>query len=87
MTQTMRAIALNEFGGMDALKLQTLPVPEIEAGEVLIKVETAGIGEWDPFEREGGYAEVTGGKPEFPYILGSEGAGTIAAIGKDVHLS
>ena len=83
---TMRAIALDKFGGPDTLVLQTLPVPEIGPSEVLIRVESAGVGEWDPFEREGGYAEMLGVKPKFPYVLGSEGAGTVAAVGKQVSL-
>jgi NADPH:quinone reductase-like Zn-dependent oxidoreductase len=83
--RTMRAIALDAFGGLDALTLQTLPIPEIAPDEVLICVEIAGVGEWDPFEREGGYAEATGIEPTFPYVLGSEGAGTIVAVGEEAH--
>jgi hypothetical protein len=30
-------------------------VPEVGPDEVLIRVETAGVGQWDPFEREGGF--------------------------------
>ena len=51
--QTMQAVALDKFGGPEALKIQTLPIPQIEAEEVLIRVEAAGVGAWDPFEREG----------------------------------
>jgi NADPH2:quinone reductase len=82
--QTMRAVALDKFGGPEALKIQTLPIPQIEAQEVLIRVEAAGVGAWDPFEREGGFVEITGIKPTFPYVLGTDGAGTIAAVGKEV---
>ena len=82
--QTMRAVALEKFGGPEALKIQNLPIPQIEADEVLIRVETAGVGAWDPYEREGRFVEITGLKPTFPYVLGTDGAGTIAAIGKDV---
>jgi len=82
--QTMRAVALDKFGGPEALKIQNLPVPQIDADEVLIQVEAAGVGAWDPFEREGGFVEITGNKPTFPYVLGTDGAGTIAALGKDV---
>ena len=81
----MRAVALDKFGGPEALKIQDLPVPQIEAQEVLIKVEAAGVGAWDPYEREGRFVEITGLKPTFPYILGTDGAGTIAAVGKDVN--
>ena len=48
--QTMRAVAIDKFGGPETLKTQDLPVPQIEAHEVLIRVEAAGVGAWDPFE-------------------------------------
>jgi NADPH:quinone reductase-like Zn-dependent oxidoreductase len=82
--QTMSAVALDNFGGPEALKIQELPIPQIEAQEVLIRVEAAGVGAWDPFEREGRFVEILGMKPTFPYVLGTDGAGTIAAVGKDV---
>ncbi len=85
MTQTtkntMRAAAIDRFGGRETLTLQTLPVPEVGPDEVLIRVESAGVAVWDPFEREGGFAEMFGVEPKFPYVLGSDGAGTIAAVG------
>ena len=37
---TMRAAAIDEFGGPDFLKLHTLPVPAPAAGEVLIRIDT-----------------------------------------------
>ena len=80
----MRAVALDQFGGPETLKIQNLPVPQIEANEVLIRVEAAGIGAWDPYEREGRFVEITGVKPTFPYVLGTDGAGTIAAVGEGV---
>lgn len=80
----MRAVALDKFGGPEALKIQDIPIPQIEAQEVLIRVEAAGVGAWDPFEREGRFVEIMGTKPTFPYVLGTDGAGTIAAVGKDV---
>jgi len=66
------------------LKVQTVPIPELADNEVLIRVHTAGVGAWDPFEREGGFIEYIQGEPKFPYVLGSEGAGTVAAVGKNV---
>jgi NADPH:quinone reductase-like Zn-dependent oxidoreductase len=77
----MKAIALDRFGGLETIKLQTLPVPEVGPDEVLIHVECAGVGKWDPFEREGGFAREFGIEAKFPYVLGSDGAGTIAAVG------
>ena len=82
--KTMRAIALDRFGGPETLTVQTVPIPEAGADEILIHVETAGVGAWDPFEREGGFVEVLGIKPTFPYVLGTDGAGTVAAVGGNV---
>jgi len=82
--KTMRAVALDRFGGPEALKVQTVPIPGVAADEILIHVEAAGVGAWDPFEREGGFVEMLGRAPKFPYILGTDGAGTVAAVGKTV---
>jgi NADPH:quinone reductase len=83
-TATMRAVVIDRFGGPEQLHERQVPLPSPGRGQVLIRVETAGVGSWDPFEREGGYAEMQGTSPSFPYVLGSEGAGTIVAIGGDV---
>jgi NADPH:quinone reductase-like Zn-dependent oxidoreductase len=63
--QTMRAVALDKFGGPESLKIQNIPIPQIEANDVLIRVEAAGVGAWDPFEREGGFVELTGSNRHF----------------------
>jgi NADPH:quinone reductase-like Zn-dependent oxidoreductase len=80
--QYMKAMAVDEFGRSDKLTLHTLPVPTVDAGEVLIRVETAGVGIWDAMEREG---ELVYNEVHFPRVLGGECAGTIAAIGNDVE--
>jgi len=73
-TATMRAVVIDSFGGPEQLHEGQVPVPSPGRGQVLIRLETAGVGSWDPFEREGGYAEMQGTSPSFPYVLGSEGA-------------
>ena len=83
--KTMRAAAINRFGGIEEIKLQMLPVPEIEPDEVLIRIESAGVGVWDTFEREGGFAKMFGVEPKFPYVLGSDGAGTVSAVGEQAN--
>jgi NADPH2:quinone reductase len=83
-TATMRAVVIDSFGGPEQLHERQVPVPAPGRGQVLIRLETAGVGSWDPFEREGGYAAIQGTSPLFPYVLGSEGAGTIAAVGDGV---
>jgi NADPH:quinone reductase-like Zn-dependent oxidoreductase len=83
-TATMRAVVIDSFGGTEQLQERQVPVPSPGRGQVMIRLEVAGVGSWDPFERQGGYAEVLGLSPSFPYVLGSEGAGTIAALGAGV---
>ena len=82
---TMRAVVLHEFGGPETLEPATVDVPSVDAGEVLIAVDTAGVGVWDPYEREGAMTGYTDREPEFPYILGSDGAGTVVAVGDGVE--
>jgi NADPH:quinone reductase-like Zn-dependent oxidoreductase len=81
----MRAAALDRFGGIDTIQVRTLPVPEPGPDEVLLRIESAGVGVWDPYEREGEFAKMFGTTPKFPYVLGSDGAGTIAAVGNQVR--
>jgi NADPH:quinone reductase-like Zn-dependent oxidoreductase len=82
--KTMKAAAIDRFGGVDALQVKSLKVPEVGPDEVLIRVESAGVAVWDPFEREGGFAKLLGVAPTFPYVLGSDGAGTVVAVGSQV---
>lgn len=85
---TMQAAAIDRFGGLDELKIQTLPVPDVGPDEVLIRVESIGVGVWDPWEREGLFRELFrqkhGVEPTFPYVIGFDGAGTVAAVGEAV---
>ncbi len=81
---TMKAAAIDRFGGPDELTLHTLSIPDIASDEVLIRVDTAGVGVWDPWVREGELAAMSGEKPRFPYVLGADGSGTVAACGKSV---
>jgi NADPH:quinone reductase-like Zn-dependent oxidoreductase len=78
----MHAAAIDEFGG--PITPHVLPVPEVAADEVLVRVESAGVGVWDSFEGEGGFAQMFGTQGKFPYVLGSDGAGTVADVGRDV---
>jgi NADPH:quinone reductase len=79
--ETMRAAAIDSFGGPEALSIHSLPVPAPGPDEVLIQLESAGIGVWDPYVRQG---ELLAGEPSFPLILGNDGAGTVVACGKRV---
>lgn len=86
MTQPtqMNAVTIDRFGGPDVLSYTTQPVPEPGSGQVLVRMAYIGVGTWDPLMREGGFAEITGETPVFPMILGTDGSGTIAALGPNV---
>lgn len=78
---TMLAAVIDGFGGIETIALRALPVPEVGPGDILIRVEAAGVASWDADEREGKYAGAFGFEPKFPYVLGWDGAGTVAAVG------
>jgi len=80
----MSAAVIDRFGGIDVLEVRTVPVPEVGFDDVLIRVEAAGVGSWDAVEREGAYDGAFGFESTFPYVLGWDGAGTVAAIGEGV---
>jgi NADPH:quinone reductase-like Zn-dependent oxidoreductase len=76
----MKAMAIDRPGGPGAITVHTLAIPKIGDDEVLIAVHTAGVGIWDADIRE----KMTYVKATYPYTLGSDGSGTIAAIGSAV---
>jgi NADPH:quinone reductase-like Zn-dependent oxidoreductase len=80
----MHAAAIDHFGGIETLSYREIPLPPLARDEVLMQIESAGVGVWDTFEREGGFAQMGIGRATFPYVLGSDGAGTVVAVGDDV---
>ncbi len=80
----MRAVAIDSFGGPEALSVRNVPVPEVGPNQILVQVESAGIGVWDVAEREGMLVRMLGIQPKFPWVLGSEGAGKVVAVGEKV---
>src|ERR1700719_5389864 len=67
---TMEAAAIDHFGPPAVLTLHVLPVSAIDAGEVLIALDTAGVGPWDADIREGWYPS---GTPHFPLVRAGRG--------------
>ena len=76
----MTAIEITRFGGPEVLVPGKRPVPQPEAGEVLIKVAAAGINRPDTLQRAGGYAPPPGASD----LPGLEVAGEIVALAPDV---
>ena len=82
LPKTMRAAAIDRFGGPGVLKIHSRPVPVPTSGEVLIALDTAGVGGWDADIRGGWWPE---GRPRFPLVLGTDGAGVVASVGSRVR--
>jgi NADPH:quinone reductase len=80
---SMRAAAINRFGGPDVLTIHVLPVPVPDPDEVLIALHTAGVGSWDADIREGWSPD--GADVHFPLVLGTDGSGHVAAVGPRVR--
>jgi NADPH:quinone reductase len=76
----MKAIRVHQFGGPEVLKLDEIPTPKPEAGQVLVRIRAAGVNPYDTYMRNGTYAI----KPPLPYTPGSDAAGTIEAVGSGV---
>jgi NADPH:quinone reductase-like Zn-dependent oxidoreductase len=78
----MRAIAVSEFGGPDALHEVELPEPEPGPGEVRIRVQTAGVNPGDLDFRAGAHARLLGDRQP-PFVPGMDIAGVVDRLGPD----
>ena len=76
----MRAIVVREFGGPEVLHLEEIPTPKPAAGQVLVRINAAGVNPYDTYMRNGTYAI----KPPLPYTPGSDGGGLVEAVGQGV---
>lgn len=75
----MKAIRLHEIGGPENLVYEDVPEPEPGPGEIVVRLHNAALNRRDVFVTRGMYP---GAKPEaLPVILGSDGAGEVAARG------
>ena len=76
----MRAIAVTEPGGPEVMVVGEQPVPQVNGGELLVKVAAAGVNRADCMQRRGDYPP----PPGVSEILGLEVSGTVAALGEGV---
>jgi NADPH2:quinone reductase len=77
---SMRAIAISEPGGPEALVVEDRPVPVPAEGEILIAVAAAGVNRPDVMQRKGQYPP----PPGAPDIPGLEVSGVVARVGRGV---
>jgi NADPH:quinone reductase-like Zn-dependent oxidoreductase len=79
--EEMRAAAFDRYGGPEVLHTETLPVPRPGPKQVLVRLDAAGVGEWDQYVRSG---ELELGQTGFPRVIGNDGAGEVVAVGDEV---
>ena len=76
----MKAVVFNQHGGPEVLQYVDVPNPRPGPGEVLIEVKATSINHIDIFLRRG----MPGIKVPLPKIVGSDAAGIIRELGRDV---
>ena len=75
----MKAVVLEELGGPDNLKVKEVDTPEPGPGEVRVKLRNSALNRRDYWITIGRYP-----RTDLPCIAGSDGAGTIDAVGEGV---
>jgi NADPH2:quinone reductase len=75
-----KIVRFHQIGGPEVLKVEELPAPRPEKGEVRIKVEAIGLNRAEVMFRNGQYLY----QPKFPSTLGYEASGTVEEVGPGV---
>jgi alcohol dehydrogenase, propanol-preferring len=76
--QMMKAAVVHAFG--QPLQIEDVPVPDVPAGQALVKIIASGVCHTDLHAAEGDWPV----KPSLPFIPGHEGVGYVAAVGAGV---
>lgn len=77
----MRAVVCRSYEGIRALKVEEVPEPVAGEGEVLVRIRAASVNFADVLMTSGRYQV----KPPLPFIMGSEFAGEVVAVGEGVR--
>jgi NADPH:quinone reductase len=80
----VKAISIARFGGPEVLEFSNVAQPAPSAGEVLVRLEYSGVNFTEIYQREGLYARSHTYQTPLPMVIGSEGGGTVEAIGDGV---
>ncbi|WP_127754286.1 NADP-dependent oxidoreductase [Devosia sp. 1566] len=86
MSDEMKAVRLHAFGGPEVLMYEDAPRPDVQPGEVLVRVHAAGLNPPDWYLRDGYRALPPEWRPNasFPLILGTDVSGVVEAVHPDV---
>ncbi len=74
----MKAVRVEQFGGLEALKVKDVPLAEPGEGEARVKIEVIGVNFLDIYQRIGRY------QGSLPFTLGQEAAGIVDVVGPNV---
>ncbi len=74
----MKAIRVHTTGGPEVLRLEEVPVPVPGAGQIIVRVEAAGVNFVDVYHRKGLYPAA------LPFTPGREAAGVVERVGEGV---
>jgi NADPH:quinone reductase-like Zn-dependent oxidoreductase len=74
----MKAVRIHEHGGLDVLRYEDVPEPVAEPQQVVVRLRACALNHLDLFVRQG----IPGQRIPLPHILGSDGAGEVAAVGE-----
>lgn len=74
----MNAVRVHQSGGPEVLRYEELPTPDPGPADALVRLEAAGVNFVDIYQREGFY------KMALPFTAGSEAAGVVEAVGREV---
>jgi len=78
MNQSIQAIRIEEYGGIDVLQLKQISLPAPGPGQARVRIHAAGLNFIDIYRRRGDYT------PDLPYTPGLEASGVVEAIGEGV---
>ncbi len=77
----MKAVVIYEHGGVDKLKYDEIPNPEVRGNDVLVGVKACAMNHLDVWIRKG----LPHLKLKYPHVLGTDVAGVVAKLGDDVR--
>lgn len=85
--QTMKAVRFHAHGGPEVLVYEDVPVPELGAGEALVRVHAVGMNPPDWYARDGFtiVPEPMRPKLELPFTPGTDISGVVEAVAGDAR--
>lgn len=82
MSETMKAVSIASYGGLDAVEIGTFPKPRPGPGEVLVRVRACAVNPLDWKVTDGSVASFLDREP--PFIIGADIAGVVEEVGAGV---